>query len=174
MESDFFFRLILAGNFAEIPASHEPYTSDGDDSDTAITVFISELCERLSSLGAVDFQVGGFGLDDWQTDVWMDLAVVMEQFPLFLTSLQAGKNSVLDFYEQGLQRILYFVVRDLKITIECRSYSERDPVFPALEDDWHRILQMATDLLQDFIFVVKEKLPFFYEHSLFQDYLRLA
>lgn len=66
------------------------------------------VCEIIQTKNLGIFRVGGFGEDCWPVDIATDLPVFLEQLPQALESLDAANSFEIDFYEQGIERILFF------------------------------------------------------------------
>src|SRR5471032_2614651 len=78
-----------------------------------IRSILIDVCEALSNY--VQFNVSGFGQDNWPVDVATDLAVFLEQLPYFMIAISAGENFELQFYEQGIRS------EERRVGKECRS-----------------------------------------------------
>jgi hypothetical protein len=70
-----------------------------------IRSILQDICAALASDERVKFVVE-FAGERWPTDVKTDLASVLEQLPDALEN--TSKAFEIDFYEQGLERTLYF------------------------------------------------------------------
>jgi hypothetical protein len=73
------------------------------------------------------FIVSGFGDDRWPVDVAYDLSVVMEQLPDVLAELRAGRATPLDFYGQGVERVIDMSPDGPTVTLACRSGTDWVP-----------------------------------------------
>ncbi len=83
---------------------------------------MSAICKWLAKYDIVRFEVAGFGQAVWPVDVAVDLAVVVEQIPSVLRGLLQKREVNLDFYEQGIQRLLTCAaVDDEHGRVSCRS-----------------------------------------------------
>ena len=65
---------------------------------------IANVCQVIADLECGRFAVGGFGDDDWPVDERTDLAVLLEQLPEAINSVQGNitNSFVVDFFEQGV------------------------------------------------------------------------
>jgi len=62
-------------------------------------------CGCLGEMPSVIFEVEAFGLD-WNVDVGMDLSSVIPQVFSFIKNIDERKNSELQFFEQGVERLI--------------------------------------------------------------------
>lgn len=69
------------------------------------------------------FVVSGFGQEKWPVSVDTDLPIFLEQLPDLLKSIESRKNFRLDFYEQGVERYLSFILSDAEYSISCISFT---------------------------------------------------
>jgi hypothetical protein len=112
-------------------------------------VAIMRACELLAETG-VRFHVGGFGADDWNLDVRYDLSVFLEQLAGALGELNAGKESEIALYSQGVERALVFRPQGAGVRIRCISGTSWKPD-PAEEKVTSReLISMLTQLAVDF------------------------
>ena len=70
-----------------------------DPEQDSILSLLGDICEAWE--GHAAFHVLGFGPDPWPVDVRTDLPVFMAGLPVALRRFRAGRDFVLDFYEQG-------------------------------------------------------------------------
>ncbi|MBO3751173.1 hypothetical protein J5X84_34300 [Streptosporangiaceae bacterium NEAU-GS5] len=99
------------------------------DSSEEIDDFQSLVMHACGLLGRTDcrFLVSGFGQDEWPVTVDYDLSAVMEQLPAMVAELRADKPAVLDFYAQGIQRMLEIAPQNDRFEIRCRSGTAWNP-----------------------------------------------
>ena len=108
---------------ADIAAGAEPRCNqDVVSGGGELAPIMSAICRWLARYELVRFEVSGFGQEKWPVDVSVDLAVVAEQIPGVLQGLLEQREVELDFYEQGIQRLLTFErATDDEVTVSCRS-----------------------------------------------------
>lgn len=84
---------------------------------------IHDICEVFDNTETISFRVSGFGQQEWPVDCLFDLSVVMEQLPEILAKTRVHDNKfTLDFYEQGIQRQIYFEDdRSDLVKLTCKS-----------------------------------------------------
>jgi hypothetical protein len=102
-------------------ASHE-YDDDLDD----VRCVISDACEVLAASEGGEFRVRAFSDDAWPTDIATDLPTVLEQLPAVMAGLRDGRAFELDFYEQGLERVLHFEPSGQTVAV---TWSSRQPAW---------------------------------------------
>lgn len=105
------------------------YVEEDDD----VTSLIADICEAVADCGKVTFRVSGFGQDPWPVDVRTDLPVFLEQLPAAIRAAERGdREFTLDFYEQGLERVLLFTPNDGSFSVRCESATDWTP-YPTKE-----------------------------------------
>lgn len=91
-----------------------------------IRSIIKDFCFFISDKSR--FIVSGFGQERWPVSVDTDLPIFLEQLPDLLKSIESRKNFRLDFYEQGVERYLSFILLDDEYSISCISFTEWQPL----------------------------------------------
>jgi hypothetical protein len=136
-----------------------------------IEILLYHLCNEIDEKGDLEFVVGGFGLENWNVDIFSDLRGIAEQLPEFIENLNHSKYGVLDFYEQGQQKILRVNREVSHIKLECESYLPGwtpQPSTIVLElARWDFII---NTFIMTFFSYVKINLPLFYSSDTFQKY----
>lgn len=110
---------------------------------------VMDCCGLLSQTDA-RFHVSGFGQSSWPVDVSYDLSTVMEQLPDAVDMLRKGGHAEIDFYGQGVERLIEFSPQEAQIAVRCTSRLDWTPgpdVEFAPRDDVDRLL---TGLAQSF------------------------
>ncbi|TGB00992.1 hypothetical protein [Streptomyces sp. MZ04] len=103
---------------------------------------VMDCCGLLSQTDS-RFHVNGFGQSDWPVDVAYDLSAVMEQLPEAVAALRKGENTEIDFYGQGIERLIEFSPQGTQVAVRCTSrldWTPRPDVEFALRDDVERLL----------------------------------
>ena len=89
---------------------------------------ISSICEELDELGTATFEVSGFGDAAWPVDVATDLATLIEQLPEALAVLEQRDGEFrIDFYEQGIERLIFFKCSGESTELRCQSRTDWEP-----------------------------------------------
>lgn len=89
---------------------------------------LADICEIFDLSKKIKFSVVGFDLDKWSVDCMYDLLCVVEVLPNIINGFyQNNYEFNLDFYEQGLERILIFKQSKELIKIECESRTKWIP-----------------------------------------------
>jgi hypothetical protein len=134
-----------------------------------LAVVLSTICRWLARHGVVLFEVGGFGQVRWPVDVAVDLAVVAEQVPAVLEGLALRRTVDLDFYEQGIQRLLTFEPADNdQLKVSCRSGTAWTPIPDEYLQLRSEVLEMFAVLGKIFIDTALDKCPGPASHETFQ------
>src|SRR5438270_139453 len=106
-----------------LPGVDRKYDEELDD----VRSILTNIGRALADSGAADFTVSGFGQTRWPLDLGTDLPVFLEQLPAAISAVGAGTAFSLDFYEQGVERVIHFSPwRDL-YSAKCESYAQWVP-----------------------------------------------
>lgn len=103
-----------------------------DDELDDVRSILMNICDILEDTSAAKFVVSGFGQASWPVDVRTDLAVLLEQIPNAISSIDLGAPLTLDFYEQGLERKIHFTPQGETYSARCESWTAWRPD-PAIE-----------------------------------------
>lgn len=98
--------------------------------------FLINACDAIQTRNLGKFSIDGFGQHSWPVDISTDLPVFLEQLPLALKSLATEKEFEVDFYEQGIERMLSFNPcgeRSLKVSCTSRTSWAPNPESVILE-----------------------------------------
>lgn len=133
-----------------------------------------DICQVFADSRKIKFNVEGFGQAHWPVDVSTDLMTVIEQLPDLLDWLDSASIDQfdLDFYEQGIERVLLFKRVNNEIRIACESRTSWQP------DTGEELIQktafdtMFTNLANDFIGYAKKLCPNIVRHKWFQEWQR--
>ncbi len=107
---------------------------------------ISDICEALAETSSADFIVAAFGQERWPVDVRTDLAVFLEQLPDAMAAVESGSSFSLDFYEQGVERLICFEPKGEQYSARCESRTGWRPE-PAVETiDGLELKRMFSDV----------------------------
>ena len=113
-------------------------------------VFVMEACERLASAGAA-FRVGGFGDSEWYVDVGYDLATVVEQLPGVFAALREGSAAKIDFYAQGMERVVTISPHGPSADLRCASRTSWIPDPDRGSATFADVVSMLGKLRDDFL-----------------------
>lgn len=124
--------------------------------DGPIAILIA-ICEVFEISESIVFLVSGFGQEQWPVDCRTDLLTVIEQVPFILKKISKQDFSFqLDFYEQGIERLLIFEEENHQVRVNCVSrtnwtpddaiYTEKDKVLMMFEHFYYRFLEYSQIL----------------------------
>jgi len=133
-----------------------------------IRSILIDVCEALSNY--VQFNVSGFGQDNWPVDVATDLAVFLEQLPYFMIAISAGENFELQFYEQGIERSIFFSRDRDDYIATCVSHTAWIPNPNSEKMSWSLLLALIYEIKKEFVFYVKFFFPKLHSHSWFEEW----
>lgn len=97
------------------------YDPDEDD----VRSILIDVCRAIGRRG--EFLVSGFGQEKWPLDVQTDLAVFLEQLPEVLRAVHEGRDTSIDFYEQGIERSIDLSLSDGQYVAKCTSRTGWQP-----------------------------------------------
>lgn len=129
---------------------------------------LSELCEAIN--GRVGFCVSGFGQDIWPVDVETDLPVFLESLPGAIKAIKIRDDFVVDFYEQGLQRLLNFEFRDGVYIASCSASDGWECALDQEEVMPHPLDDMLEKFMNEFVEIVRKFAPSVSEHPWFLEW----
>ncbi|MFD8871116.1 hypothetical protein ACFV1F_43435 [Streptomyces sp. NPDC059590] len=87
---------------------------------------VMDACQILSRTDC-QFHVSGFGQDPWPVDVSYDLSSAIENLPEAIEALKLGESAQIDFYGQGIERLVTFTPQGETVVIKCTSNTAWTP-----------------------------------------------
>jgi hypothetical protein len=137
-----------------------------------LALVMSTICEWLAQRGVILFEVSGFGQLKWPVDVGVDLAVVAEQIPDVLEGLACRRAVDLDFYEQGIQRLVSFEPADHdELSVSCRSGTAWAPTPDEYLASRRDVIETFVTFGKTFADVANARCPGPVSHETFQAWL---
>lgn len=119
--------------------------------DDAIGIFMC-ICEVFELSKVVTFVVSGFGQNKWPVDCRTDLATIIEQVPEILEKIRNKEyNFQLDFYEQGIERMLVFEENNNLVKVTCISRTDWTPSPNSIFMEKVEISKIFESLYSDFL-----------------------
>lgn len=95
---------------------------EGEEISHSKLEILADICETFELSKNIEFNVIGFGLEKWPVDCMYDLLCVIEMLPNIINGFfENNYDFILDFYEQGLERTLFFEKGKNIIRIKCES-----------------------------------------------------
>ncbi|MFJ4583274.1 hypothetical protein [Streptomyces echinatus] len=125
MSSSVQFRMTVSPPTSHTPPAPRPDLAEDYES------LVMDACELLAETDC-RFDVAGFGQNPWPVDVSYDLSSVIEQLPRARTALRRGERARIDFYGQGVERVVTFDPVGERVTMTCTTRTDRIPA-PATE-----------------------------------------
>lgn len=133
---------------------------DYDNQYDNVVSAIMDLCDILEETGIFQFQVSGFGQERWPVDIRTDLSTILEQIPETMYSISTGNYPFeLDFYEQGIERLLIFTKTAQLIEVSCYSRTFWSPNPQSIFLKEADILSQLCELKYSFVQAVKIVCP---------------
>jgi hypothetical protein len=131
---------------------------------------LCDICEALETSG-VSFLVRVCSNAAWPVTVSTDLLVAIEQIGDTLADLAQGQIGRLDFYEQGIERVISFTPNNGDILVECndmivKATSKPEVVILPRE----LVLKELTCLAEDFLGASHICCPELVNHPWFQEW----
>lgn len=156
LDSEKTLRLALDAADADLFICDEKSHLYEDDVDDERSV-IEDACALLARSSGIRFVVTGFSYEPWPVDIETDLPVVLEQLPEAVTALRDNRNAAIDFYEQGLERVLVLGGQSAAVEIECLSRHTKWQAHPArISIDRKELLAMLVKLGTDFCEILSD------------------
>ncbi|MEO3756081.1 hypothetical protein [Streptomyces sp. B6B3] len=97
------------------------------------------------------FRVSGFGQDEWPVDVAYDLSTVIEQVPQALDDFREGFDAEIDFYGQGVERLVTFAPDGETTQVRCTSRTSWTPDPEMISCSHHDVENLLTSLEREFV-----------------------
>lgn len=159
--------LSRVSHFSELPVR---YTQELDD----VCSIIMDICEALADTSSAEFIVSGFGQERWPVDVRVDLSVFLEQLPNAVAAVGSGASFSLDFYEQGIERVVHFEPDGDRYAGRCESQTEWKPA-PAIEMiDRLVLMRMLSDVREELMRFLSRNAPNTAGHPWMRDWAGAA
>jgi hypothetical protein len=138
-----------------------------------ITSVLVDICEALHEEGSVRFLVSGFGQERWPVDVYTDLPVAIEQVPAVLKAIRSGVSTTLEFYEQGVERILTIAPSGAaEVIVECLSGTSWQPQPREITMKRQDLLALLGAFLEEFVERARRRCPDLVDHPWFRAWIR--
>jgi len=151
-----------------------PIRVELDASEDDIRSILDEICNALSRIGNVSFEVSGFGDENWPVDVRTDLPILLEQLPDAIYAVGAGREFIIDFYEQGIERQLTFSPASASsYTVVCASETNWYPEPSQVELSKAHICEMLFGIQMTFVKTVQKQWPRIAIHPWFADWAKM-
>ena len=141
----------------DAPVSPPDYDPNLDD----VRSIIAHLCDAVSDKGV--FIVSGFGQERWPVDS-LDLADFLEQLPEALLAIASGREAIIDFYEQGIERTITFSSEGEVYLLSCVSGTCWQPNPPAETMDRRALEEMLSAAKSNFIQFIEKAAPELIDH----------
>lgn len=141
------------------------YKFDEDD----VRSILSDICRAMES--QCEFIVSGFGQDRWPLDVGTDFLIFLEQFPDILRAVRQGLPGEIDFYEQGVERVINFLPGDGFYDLLCVSRTTWVPSKNIESVDCKNLEAMLKGIHDDFLRISRLTSPDLIDHPWMVDWL---
>lgn len=112
--------------------------------------FLIFACGILADRKGATFDVGGFGQELWPVDLDSDLPAFLSQLPSSINAARRCNSFDIDFYEQGLERVLKFEHSEAVWNVKCISSSNWMPNPCEIALDHKFLLQTLSHILDEF------------------------
>ena len=123
----FSFEFVAPSAGAEISPEADEYEEGG-----GYEYFVMYACGLLAGTDCA-FRIGGFGQDDWGFDVGYDMSSFVEELPALIDGVRERQDVEIYLYPQGVERTLYFSMKDSVVSVRCESETDWQP-HPAVEE----------------------------------------
>lgn len=150
-------------------ASSDPvvYSLEYDD----VRSILAHVCDELARMEGVEFLVRSFHQAAWPVSVDVDLAVLLEQLPSAVTAVRQGGSFVIDFFAQGIERVLRFERQEDMYRVTC--VSREAGWVPQWDVEWivrSELRDMLSALSIEFLRLARARCPEDVCHPWFVDW----
>lgn len=133
---------------------------------------ISDICEVFADTEKMIFSVSGFGDENWFVDCRFDLPTIIEQLPEIISKINNRDfNFKLDFYEQGIEREIYFINDEEVVNLECFSRNDWVPEPSKIEMRKENVSTMLIKFHKDFLLYSEVLCNGLANHHLFKEWM---
>lgn len=150
-------------NSTDLSALHGEY----DDTIENIQSILNDICDAMAENSDNEFEVGGFGEENWPVDIRTDLPIFLEQLPEIINSVIAHSEFVIDFYEQGIQRKVVFQPTTEGYCVKCESFTAWKPKPNSIQISAVDVHHMLFTFRTNFLEFVNSKAPRLANHPWF-------
>jgi hypothetical protein len=147
---------------SQVTASNDDPAYDPQTDD--VRSILRDLCSALAEDARVSFVVEVAG-DRWPVDVRTDLLTVLDQAPGI-----HGTSFDIDFYEQGLERLLHFELTNGDFAVSCESHDPAWRAPDAIKVPREAITFMVTCLVNRFVAMATAARPNIVRHPWFHEW----
>ncbi|NEW04689.1 hypothetical protein GK047_01475 [Paenibacillus sp. SYP-B3998] len=134
---------------------------------------IYDICKIFEESKKIQFIVSGFGQKRWSVDCGIDLVTIIEQLPDILKKLNSDDyNFVLDFYEQGIERVIQFEEYADFIKLKCLSRTSWIPNPVEIIMDKGQVLYMFKSLYDMFVKLAEYYCYDLANHPLYKEWMK--
>ena len=151
---------------------HESYYTSLDEADSCEEL-LSLICSQIQDDNTHTFKVEGF--DQIQSvDCRTDLLCVIEQIPEILANItNRNFNFNLDFYEQGVEKILEFKDNEKYVKVLCRDMLSGNLIFKENNVSKKCLEDMFKNIYDEFLKVTQIMCPYILNHKQFYSFLKI-
>jgi hypothetical protein len=141
-----------------------------DPNDDDIRSILMDVCRAIAAQS--EFVVSGFGQERWPVDVETDLPVFLKQLPSALHAVQDGVTTEIDFYEQGIERVIALEPADGKYLATCTSQTRWQPIPTVEEIPGEELEEMLLTAREAFMRTLAAAAPELHSHPWVLQWLR--
>jgi len=146
---------------------------ENQDQDYDYDCILLDICNMLYEAKQVIFKIEGFG-EKWNiVDCKADLPCILEQMDTILEGILKKGDFEIDFYEQGLERLLKFSFKRETVCITCTSYVNMPPI-SVIEMEYESVKHLFWKLYDDFLMCIERLLPRVMKNTLFNEWRDLC
>ena len=146
---------------------------ENQDQDYDYDCILLDICNMLYEAKQVIFKIEGFG-EKWNiVDCKADLPCILEQMDTILEVILKKGDFEIDFYEQGLERLLKFSFKRETVCITCTSYVNMPPI-SVIEMEYESVKHLFWKLYDDFLMCIERLLPRVMKNTLFNEWRDLC
>lgn len=144
------------------------------DEDYGYDSMLMDICNIFYDSKMVIFKIEGFG-ETWSiADCRSELPCILEQMQYIFEHLRQKEPFEIDFYEQGLERVLHFSFSNETVNIKCTSYSNNIPPISDIVMKYDAVKGLFYSVYHNFITCIEKLLPNVIKNSIFIDWKKLC
>lgn len=135
---------------------------------------LMKICNILYDSKMVIFKIEGFG-ETWNiANCRSELPCILEQMQYIFQHIGRKESFEIDFYEQGLERILHFSFNDNTIRVSCTSYVNNIPPVSTIVMSYATVKALFLNVYQSFVTCVETLLPNVVKNDIFIEWRNIC
>jgi len=136
-----------------------------------VSSILHDISDTLEESSSAEFSVSGFD-ENWPVDVRTDFCTFLEGLPTAIAAIKSAAPFTIEFYEQGVERIIHFKPEGKNYTAHC-THMWGGKLTPVVETiDSSELLKMLCGIRDDLMNYLEKEAPRIATHPWLVDFFR--